>query len=137
MWLPLSCIGGGLIDRKVCDEWGTNMGLVRSDEQRVKWCSKGVRRRMKRQGRKGEDVVAEGLWLTAEAMNQLLHNQRDGGLAMSETMWKCDQIRAGQLYNRMMFDTQVEAQEFMQKMRQMEPDQMFSVEAIEARQVWN
>ena len=56
---------------------------------------------------------------------------------MTETMWKCDQLRAGQLYNRMMFDTQAEAEQFVQKMRQMEPDQMFSIEAIEASQVWN
>ena len=56
---------------------------------------------------------------------------------MSETMWKCDQLRAGQLYNRMMFDTQAEAEQFVLKMRQMEPDQMFSIEAIAASQVWN
>lgn len=56
---------------------------------------------------------------------------------MNETMWKCDQIRAGQLYNRMMFDTQAEALNFVQKMQQMEPDQMFSIEAIQASQVWN
>ncbi len=56
---------------------------------------------------------------------------------MNETMWKCDQLRAGQLYNRMMFDTQAEALSFAQKMQQMEPDQMFSVEAIKASQVWN
>jgi len=36
-----------------------------------------------------------------------------------------------------MFDTKAEAEEFVQRMRQMEPDQMFSIEAVEARQVWN
>ena len=46
---------------------------------------------------------------------------------MTETMWKCDQLRAGQLYNRMMFDTQAEAEQFVHKMRQVEPDQMFSI----------
>ncbi len=56
---------------------------------------------------------------------------------MTETMWRCDQVRAGQLYNRMMFDTREEAEQFVQRMQQMEPDQMFSIEAIEARQVWN
>lgn len=56
---------------------------------------------------------------------------------MSETMWRCDQVRAGQLYNRVLFDTHAEALEFVQKMQRMEPDQTFSVEAIEARQVWN
>ncbi len=56
---------------------------------------------------------------------------------MTETLWKCDQLRAGQLYNRMMFDTQGEAQKFAHKMQQMEPDQTFSIEAVEASQVWN
>ena len=97
---------------------------------------KGVRNCMKRV-RKGEDVVAEGIWLTAETIQQLLYNQHQGGNAMTETMWKCDQLRAGQLYNRMMFDTQDEARDFAQRMQQMEPDQVFSIEAIEASQVWN
>ena len=56
---------------------------------------------------------------------------------MTETIWRCDQIRAGQLYNRMMFDTKAEAEQFMQLMREMEPDQMISIEAIEASRVWN
>ena len=56
---------------------------------------------------------------------------------MTDTMWKCDQLRAGQLYNRMMFDTQTEAEQFAQKMRQMEPDQTFAIEQVKASQVWN
>jgi ADP-glucose pyrophosphorylase len=84
-----------------------------------------------------QDVVAEGVWLTAETMEQLLFNHLQGGKTMTETLWKCDQLRAGRLYNRMMFDTQAEALHFAQKMQQMEPDQTFAVEAIEASQVWN
>jgi hypothetical protein len=57
--------------------------------------------------------------------------------AMTETIWRCDQVRAGQLYNRMMFDTKAEAEEFMQRMQKMEPDHMISIEAIEARRIWN
>ena len=30
---------------------------------------------------------------------------------MNETLWRCDQLRAGQLYNRMTFDTREEAEE--------------------------
>ncbi len=56
---------------------------------------------------------------------------------MTEIVWQCDQVRAGRLYNRLMFNTEEEAVEFVQKMQQMEPDQMFSIEAVEARQVWN
>jgi hypothetical protein len=37
----------------------------------------------------------------------------------------------------MMFDTKAEAEQFMQRMQQMEPDQMISIEAIEASRVWN
>ena len=84
-----------------------------------------------------DDVVAEGVWLTADSMNKLLFNELYGGKAMSETLWKCDQLRAGQLYNRMMFDTQDEAKKFAEKMQQMEPDQTFSIEAVHASQVWN
>lgn len=56
---------------------------------------------------------------------------------MTDTMWKCDQLRAGQLYNRMMFDTRAEAEQFAQKMQQAEPDQTFAIEAIQASQIWN
>ena len=84
-----------------------------------------------------EDSVAEGVWLSAASLTQLLLNHLPGGKAMTETLWKCDQLRAGQLYNRMMFDTQAEALHFAQKMQQMEPDQTFAIEAIEASQVWN
>jgi len=36
-----------------------------------------------------------------------------------------------------MFDTREEAERFARKMQQMEPDQVFAIEAIEAKQVWN
>ena len=80
----------------------------------------------------GEDKYAETIWLENLELNRLL-----GGKAMTETMWRCDQVRAGRLYNRMMFDTREEAENFVQRMQQMEPDQTFSIEAIEAKQVWN
>jgi hypothetical protein len=92
---------------------------------------------MRRRDRNDQDVVQEGIWLTADSMNRLLFTQLHGGKAMTETLWKCDQLRAGQLYNRMMFDTQAEAKRFAEKMQQMEPDQTFSIEAVSAAQVWN
>ena len=79
-----------------------------------------------------EEETADLLWL-----ENLELNRYTGGKAMTETMWRCDQVRAGQLYNRMMFDTKEEAEKFARRMQQMEPDQMFSIEAIEARQIWN
>ena len=63
--------------------------------------------------------------------------ERDGGRVMNETVWMCDQMRAGQLYTRNIFDTQAEAEEFRRKMLQHEPDAVFAVEAVAARQVWN
>jgi hypothetical protein len=71
--------------------------------------------------------------------NDLELNRIPGGQTTmtTETMWRCDQVRAGRLYNRMMFDTREEAEQFMNRMRQMEPDQTISIEAIDARQVWN
>jgi hypothetical protein len=56
---------------------------------------------------------------------------------MMETIWQCNQLRAGQLYSRLIFNTREEAVQFVQKMQQVEPDQMFSIEPVEARQIWN
>ena len=66
-----------------------------------------------------------------------LSEEKDRGAAMNETLWMCDQMRAGRLYTRKIFDTEAEAQAFMQKMMQAEPDAMFNVEAVQAQQVWN
>ena len=60
-----------------------------------------------------------------------------GGSHMSEVLWRCDALRAGKLYNRSLFGSRVEAEEFAQKMRAVEPDQMFNVESILASAVWN
>lgn len=71
-------------------------------------------------------------WIENLELNRML-----GGEAMTETMWRCDQVRAGQLYNRVIFNTREEAEEFMARMRQVEPDQAITVEAVDARKVWN
>lgn len=55
----------------------------------------------------------------------------------NHTLWRCDALRAGKLYNRSLFGTREEAEEFAQKMRRAEPDQMFNVESIKASTVWN
>jgi hypothetical protein len=54
-----------------------------------------------------------------------------------ETLWQCDALRAGRLYQRSLFGTLEEAEAFVEKMRESEPDQMFNVEAIKASTVWN
>ena len=71
------------------------------------------------------------------AMDPGFKQEKDGGTAMNETLWMCDQMRAGQLYTRKIFDTEAEAQAFMRKMTEAEPDAMFDVKAIQAKQVWN
>jgi len=54
-----------------------------------------------------------------------------------ETLWRCEALRAGKLYNSSLFGSREEAEQFAAKMRESEPDQMFSVEAIKASAVWN
>ncbi|MGC9198974.1 MAG: hypothetical protein ACP5E5_08565 [Acidobacteriaceae bacterium] len=54
-----------------------------------------------------------------------------------ERLWRCDALRAGRLYQRSVFASREEAEAFAAKMQQMEPDQMFNVEAIQASAVWN
>ena len=77
-----------------------------------------------------DEVYADVRW-------DLNWTEANGGKAMTEMLWKCDAMRAGQLYSRMVFDSRHEAEQFAERMRQAEPDQFFSIEAVEARQVWN
>jgi hypothetical protein len=56
---------------------------------------------------------------------------------MSETVWKCEQVWAGQLYNRIMFNTREEAEDFVITMQQLQPDHTISIEAVPAELVWN
>jgi hypothetical protein len=61
----------------------------------------------------------------------------DASVHAQETVWQCDALRAGRLYQRSVFGTCEEAEAFAVKMQQAEPDQMFNVEAIKASTVWN
>jgi hypothetical protein len=56
---------------------------------------------------------------------------------MTDTIWKCEQWRAGKVYNKVMFNTQEEAVSFTTHMRHVEPDLLWNIEPIEASQVWN
>lgn len=55
----------------------------------------------------------------------------------NDILWRCDALRAGRLYQRSLFATREEAEQFVERMQQAEPDQMFNVEAIKASAVWN
>jgi hypothetical protein len=54
-----------------------------------------------------------------------------------EMAWRCDALRAGKLYSRSLFGTKEEAEQFVTRMQQTEPDQMFNVEAIKTSTMWN
>ena len=84
---------------------------------------------------KTDTGIGQSLWIADVGTWEL--NRLPGAMAMTETMWKCDAMRAGQLYNRMMFNTKQEAEEFMARMSQMEPDQFFRIEPVDASQIWN
>jgi hypothetical protein len=56
---------------------------------------------------------------------------------MTETVWICEQLRAGEVYASMLFHSKEEAEAFVQKMQRAVPDQFFRIEPVEAKQVWN
>jgi len=56
---------------------------------------------------------------------------------MTNTVWKCEQYRAGRRTNSIVFDSKEQASEFVAQMRKMEPDLLWQVEPVEARMVWN
>lgn len=56
---------------------------------------------------------------------------------MTQTVWQCEQLRAGQVYSKTVFNTKEEAEEFMAKVRRVEPDVFWRLEPVEARMIWN
>jgi hypothetical protein len=68
----------------------------------------------------------------------LYSNGTGGGQGkMTETMWKYEQRRAGQIYNQVMFNTREEAESFAAQMTRVEPDLFWRIEPVEARLWWN
>ena len=56
---------------------------------------------------------------------------------MSNTIWKYEQLRAGQIYDQVMFNTREEAENFAEQMARVEPDMFSRIEPVEARLWWN
>jgi hypothetical protein len=56
---------------------------------------------------------------------------------MSQTLWKCEQLRAGRVYSKTLFDSREEAEQFVSKMSRVEPDIFWRLEPVEARLTWN
>jgi hypothetical protein len=56
---------------------------------------------------------------------------------MTSTLWQCEQLRAGQVYNKILFSTQREAERFMRQMIKAEPDMFWRLEPVPVAAVWN
>lgn len=52
-------------------------------------------------------------------------------------VWKCEQMRAGQVTNRVVFDTEEQASQFVAQMQRVEPDLFWRMEPVDAYGVWN
>jgi len=56
---------------------------------------------------------------------------------MTNRVWKCEQSRAGQVTNKVVFDTEQQATHFVAQMRRVEPDLFWRVEPVDAQLVWS
>ena len=59
------------------------------------------------------------------------------GVGMTDTVWQCEQLRAGQVYSKEVFQTRAEAEEFVAKMARVAPDIFCRIEPIDVEKVWN
>ncbi len=67
--------------------------------------------------------------------NSTSHSQHGNGVG--DMMWKYEQLRAGRVYAKFMFNTREEAENFAMHMTKVEPDLFSRIEPVEARAVWN
>jgi hypothetical protein len=63
--------------------------------------------------------------------------QLKGSTHMTNTLWKCEQLRAGQITNKVVFDNEQQAHHFVRQMRSVEPDIFWRIEPVDAQGVWN
>jgi hypothetical protein len=63
--------------------------------------------------------------------------QLTASIPMTNTLWKCEQHRAGQITNKVVFETQQQATEFVAQMQRVEPDIFWRIEPVDAKLVWN
>ena len=59
------------------------------------------------------------------------------GNGIGDLMWKYEQLRAGSVYAKFMFNTREEAENFATQMARAQPDLFSRIEPVEARAVWN
>jgi hypothetical protein len=72
---------------------------------------------------------------------RIMHLERsaEGGREMKapELIWKCEEWRAGKMYERKLFDTKEDAEMFVRKLSQVAPDLIFKIAPVDVQQVWN
>lgn len=56
---------------------------------------------------------------------------------MTDTIWKCEQVRAGQICDKILFDKKEEAETFLRQMKKNAPDLFWRLEEVKAKMVWN
>ena len=54
-------------------------------------------------------------------------------MKVTNTLWRCERLRTGQKYNKIRFDAREDKKNFVGKMRKVEPDLFWRMEAVEAR----
>ena len=59
------------------------------------------------------------------------------GVVMTDTVWQCEQLRAGQVYSKEVFQTREEAEDFVAKMARVAPDIFCRIQPIDVDKVWN
>ncbi len=55
----------------------------------------------------------------------------------SETVWKCEQLLAGSVYDKSLFDTREEAENYARKLMSVAPDTFVRIEPMDVKMVWN
>jgi hypothetical protein len=56
---------------------------------------------------------------------------------MTDTIWKCEQVLAGQVLDKILFDKKEEAEDFLRQMKKNAPDLFWRIEPVLAKMVWN
>ena len=59
------------------------------------------------------------------------------GSGLGDTMWKYEQLRAGRVYAKFMFNSREEAEDFASQMSKVEPDLFSRIEPVAAKAIWN
>jgi hypothetical protein len=62
---------------------------------------------------------------------------RGTNVASGSKLWKCEQVRAGRVMNRVVFDTKEQASHFVAQMQRVEPDLFWLMEPVDPYLVWN